>query len=243
MSGRRAASADPQSFDSFAASYDRRDELNGGWVTEWLTGVLADRRGVSAIELGCGSGRVATLLAEHYDRVRAVDLSPEMIRIARSKHSHPRIVFEQGDLTQITGRYDLVVSIMTLHHVPDLTKTLEQLSSLVAPGGAAILVDAAQPPKPRWMFHVGNLLRLASDIRHRHRFAWERFRLNSDRKWIDHKVSDRFLSPEEFVRTYEQAFPGAAVAPVSGLYTAVWERLDNSIIEPTARSELHRTQP
>jgi ubiquinone/menaquinone biosynthesis C-methylase UbiE len=219
-----ASSREVRSFDHFAASYDRRDELNGGWVTEWLAALLEHRHGDSAIELGCGSGRVSTLLAQHYVHVRAVDLSSEMIRIARSKHAHPSISYEQGDLTQVTGHYDLVLSIMTLHHVPQLTETLEHIREMVAPGGMAVLVDAAQPPKPRWMFYVGNGLRLAGDIRHGDRFAWERFRLNSDRHWIDHKVRDRFLSPEGFAATYGGALPGAIIAPVAGVYTAVWQR-------------------
>ncbi len=221
-----------RSFDHFAANYDRRDELNGGWVTEWLAALLEVRGGASAVELGCGSGRVSMLLAEHYGQVRAIDLSSEMIRLARSKHTHPAISYEQGDLTQVTGEYDLVLSIMTLHHVPQLTETLNHIRELVAPGGVAVLVDAAQPPKPRWMFHVGNLLRFAGDVRRRDRFAWERLRLNSDRDWIDHKVSDRFLSPEEFVTTYKGAFPGAVITPVSGLYTAVWER-SRSVAAPS----------
>lgn len=224
MTRGRLSQNDSRSFDHFAANYDRRDELNGGWVTEWLIALLAGRRGASAIELGCGSGRVSMMLAHHYDRVRAVDLSSEMIRLARSKHAHPSISYEQCDLTEVAGHYDLVLSIMTLHHVPKLTETLDQIRGLVNPGGIAVLVDAAQPPKPRWMFHFGNGLRFAGDLRHRDRFAWERLRLNSDRQWIDHKVSDRFLSPKEFVATYEHAFPGAIVAPVSGVYTAVWER-------------------
>ena len=48
---------------------------------------------------------------------RAIDLSQSMVDLAQHKHPNPRISFEQGDVTAVAGQYDLVVSIMVLHHV------------------------------------------------------------------------------------------------------------------------------
>jgi 2-polyprenyl-3-methyl-5-hydroxy-6-metoxy-1,4-benzoquinol methylase len=211
---------DAQSFDDFADKYDRRDELNGGWITDWLRGLLAGRHGNSALDLGCGTGRVALLLAEHYDHVRAVDLSPDMIEIARAKRPHPRVSYEQGDLAGVTGSFDLVVSIMVLHHVPDLPTTLNHIAELVAPGGRAVVIDAAQLPTTRWMILLRNSVGFVREVKH----SWEKMRLNSDRQWVDHLVSDRFLQPSEFLTTYSRALPGVAIESVSRLYTAVWQR-------------------
>ncbi len=221
---RSAKGSTAQSFDDFALSYDRRDEFTGGWVTGWLRGVLTGRQGETAIDLGCGTGRLAHMLAEHYEHVRAIDLSQSMIDLARTKHHHPRITFEQGDLTEVTGQYDLVVSVMTLHHVPDLDSALKRISTLVAPSGLAVLVDPAQQsPRSRLGLYAWNLGELARDLGR----AWTKFRLNTHRGWIDHLMSDRFLSPDEFVSAYKSALPGCVVAPVSGLYTAVWEQPDD----------------
>jgi len=212
-----------KSFDDFAASYDRRDELNGGFLTTWLRSVLVGRHGSTAIDLGCGTGRVANVLADQYYEVVAVDLSEQMIGLARARHGHPRVAYVHGDLMTVSGQYDLVVSIMVLHHVPDLPRALDHIASLVTAGGLALVVDAAQPPKPRWKWHASNALSLAWDLRARDRDAWEKFWLNSDPRWIDHLAHDRFLSPEEFVATYSKAFPGAVIAPLAGLYTVAWQ--------------------
>jgi 2-polyprenyl-3-methyl-5-hydroxy-6-metoxy-1,4-benzoquinol methylase len=213
--------ADPQSFDDFAEIYDRRIQATGGFLPDWLDGVLYGRRGETAIDLGCGTGNVAAMLAERYRHVRAIDLSGPMIDLARRKHRHPGITFEQGDLTEVTGQYDLVVSIMTLHHVPDLPAVLERISELVAPNGLAILVDnvAARPMK-MWTLYFGALLGLFTDLLG----AWRRFRTQTNRKWIDHLVSDRFLSEPEFEAIFSGALPGAVIRPTGGLYTAVWKR-------------------
>lgn len=211
----------PGLFDDFAERYDRNDGITGGWITQWVEGVLADKTGESAIDLGCGSGRVAHVLAKHYEKVRAIDLSPEMIELAQRKRPHPRIAFEAADLTTITGQYDLVISMMTLHHLPDVEATLQHIAGLVKPGGTAILVDNAMPhATTRMAQRVWATRVLAQDILH----AFQKFRFAMNNRWLDHLMSDRYLTPGRFVAEYGKAFPGAAIAPVGHLYTSVWER-------------------
>ncbi|MCU1494150.1 MAG: Methyltransferase type 11 [Acidimicrobiaceae bacterium] len=205
--------------------YDRRDQATGGFLTDWLDGVLNSRSGETAIDLGCGTGNVAAMLAERYTHVRAIDLSQPMIDLARRKHGDT-ISFEQGDLTEVTGQYDLVVSIMTLHHVPDLPAALEHISELVAPRGLVILIDnvGSTPIKSdvvkRWTVYRGASFSLLMDVLG----AWRRFRVRTDRRWVDHLLSDHFLSEEEFAEIYGGALPGAVIRPKGGLYTAVWKR-------------------
>jgi 2-polyprenyl-3-methyl-5-hydroxy-6-metoxy-1,4-benzoquinol methylase len=221
---RKARSSDPRSFDELAQIYERRDELTRGWVTDWLTELLSEKHGGAAMDLGCGNGRTALLLAEYFEEVRAIDLSSEMIRIARSRRSHPRVTYEIADIDQVTGQYDFVTSIMALHHVPDLPRTLARIAELVTPGGTAVLVDPAEEPRTRWQFHFGHLVSLLVELRAGDEDAWQRFRLKSDRRWMDHLMSDRFLTVDQFYDVYHRALPGAVISPVSGLFAVVWER-------------------
>ena len=66
-----------------------------------------------------------------------------MIQIARAKRSRPNIAYRQADLLEATGsgEYDLVLSVMTLHHVPDLRAALAHVKGLLAPGGRIVLAD------------------------------------------------------------------------------------------------------
>lgn len=221
---RRSAGPDPQSFDHLAALYERRDELTGGWVTDWLEEQLQPRSGLSAIDLGCGVGRTAVMLAKHFGRVEAIDISGDMITIARERRPHPRIQYRQADLMDVRGQFDLVLSVMVLHHVPDLERTLSHIASLVRPGGTAILVDNAEAPLSRWQLHRAHLRSLYGEIRSHQPGAWERFRVRSNRAWVAHRLSDRYLTASEFESTYRSAFPGAAVLPVHELRAAVWIR-------------------
>lgn len=100
-------------------------------------------RGAHVLEVGCGSGACARLLAETAAHVTAIDLSPEMIARARrwSVGTH-NVDYEVADIMQrdLVDHFDCVVSIATLHHLP-LREALRRLSDRVAPGGRLLVHD------------------------------------------------------------------------------------------------------
>lgn len=212
---------DPRLFDHFARKYDRRDKVYGGFLREWVDGVLNGRSGDSAIDLGCGTGDVAARLTRHYRHVRAIDLSEPMLEVARHRYGELGIEFECQDMNQVSGQYDLVISSMVLHHVPDLPLTLRRIGRLVAPGGTAILLDTIGPaPESRMEHYWWSAKEFLRDLRH----AWRRLRVNVEPAWVNHLVSDRWLSADAFAETYGSAFPGAVIETRNGANTMVWHR-------------------
>ena len=222
---RMARLAEAQSFDRVAEDVDRLAELSPDQlISSWLGDVLpaAGRR---AIDLGCGPGRQAVLLAGRFEQVEAVDLSGPMIELARARRARPNITYLQADLHNVgqAGRYDCVLSLRTLHHVPDLHAALNHLKTLVAPGGRLVVVDSYDiGPDPRWprrlaqrfvplrpRLHAMAGLGLAANLASRGPgTAWEIYRLTTRREWLDHRVSDRFFGRAELVRCCGTLFPG-----------------------------------
>lgn len=98
----------------------------------------------TALEIGCGTGAFARLLAGCAQRVVAIDLSPEMIRVARARStSQENIEFQVADITtwdSPSDEFDCVVAIATLHHVP-LTPVLEKIKASLRAGGVLIVLD------------------------------------------------------------------------------------------------------
>lgn len=98
----------------------------------------------SALEIGCGTGAFARILAGRTTQVTALDLSPEMIRLARVRSSaHPNISFQVADISEHSlpsGHYDCIASIATLHHLP-LASILLKMCEALRPGGTILVLD------------------------------------------------------------------------------------------------------
>jgi 2-polyprenyl-3-methyl-5-hydroxy-6-metoxy-1,4-benzoquinol methylase len=169
-----ARQRDPRSFDHLPAVFDRFAELVGGPLKDYLSERLPVHGG-RAVDLGGGTGQHASLLSRVFDEVLAVDVSQPMLQFAQRHRSAPNIDYQQRDLLDVTpgrdGRFDFVLSTHTLHHVPDLTFTLEQIRSLVRPGGRAVLIDNVDPrhQAPRRWFRAEARKALLLDLRHRRR--------------------------------------------------------------------------
>jgi SAM-dependent methyltransferase len=172
-------------------------------------------------------------VAERFAFVDAVDLSLPMIEIARAKRSRPNVAYRQADLLAVTGsrEYDLVLSVMTLHHVPDLQAALAHIKGLLAPGGRIVVVDPYPtesalhpalrilhrlvPLRPR--LHAMAVLRFGANLARRGpAIAWEIYRLSTRREWLDHRVSDRFFSRDELDQCCAALFPGCQLERLGG---------------------------
>jgi 2-polyprenyl-3-methyl-5-hydroxy-6-metoxy-1,4-benzoquinol methylase len=77
----------------------------------------------TALDFGCGVGRLTIPLAEHFDHVYGIDISEEMVGIARGLHYHTgRVNFDvhrSPDLSGFRdGTFDMICSIFVLQHLP-----------------------------------------------------------------------------------------------------------------------------
>ncbi len=98
----------------------------------------------TALDIGCGTGEFSRLLAQRVERVMAIDLSPNMIKIAKQRsRQFPNIDFQVADVMlwePPTEKMDLIVSIATLHHV-SIERLLPNLKAALNPGGRLVILD------------------------------------------------------------------------------------------------------
>jgi SAM-dependent methyltransferase len=97
------------------------------------------------LELACGTGRWTGLLAAHAESVTAVDASPEVLAINRSKVGDPRVSYVEADLFawRPDELYDTVFFAFWLSHVPP--ERFEPFWALVAaslaPAGRVFFIE------------------------------------------------------------------------------------------------------
>jgi SAM-dependent methyltransferase len=93
-----------------------------------------------ALDAACGTGRHARHLLELGHEVTGVDLSPEMLTVARAKV--PGATFREADLRNIPGaggEFDLVVCGLALALVAELGAAVAELSRVLRPGGHLVV--------------------------------------------------------------------------------------------------------
>jgi len=123
--------------------------LEGPAVRAWF-GLVAGRR---ALDIGCGTGRhTRALLEAGAAEVVALDLSPEMMALARAKldvardrahwvrHALP------GPMPFRDATFDLAVLGLVVEHVADLARAMAEVARVLTPGGRCI-VSALHPDR------------------------------------------------------------------------------------------------
>lgn len=114
----------------------------------------------TALDVGTGDGLLASELRNRVPRVTGLDLDATALDSARGRDTD--VTWVQGDVMTVplpTASFDVVASIATIHHLPDLDRALHRLAVLTAPGGVVAVVGLAQNSSPLdYAYEVAGLL-------------------------------------------------------------------------------------
>lgn len=107
-----------------------------------LWALLGNVQGKQVLDAGCGTGYLTRQLHDRGAHVTGVDLSAEMIAIARA--DHPDLQFRTGSVARLESfedaSQDAVVANYVLMDVPDLEGAIEAFHRVLRPGGIAVLI-------------------------------------------------------------------------------------------------------
>lgn len=116
-------------------------------VAEAIVRQAAPTRAMKGLEYGSGTGLLSFMLRPQLGAVTLVDTSAGMLEVADRK------IAAAGDAAMRTlridllaeaapeERYDIVYSLMVLHHVPDTPGILRRLHDVLSPGGVLCIAD------------------------------------------------------------------------------------------------------
>lgn len=132
-------------FARTAGAWDRvRDELFGAGVVLRGIPALLPRDAV-VVDLGCGTGATAELLAPWVRRLLAVDASAEMLGAARTRlRGASAVEFHQAPLESLPipdATVDLALMVLVLHHLPTPVRALSEAARVLVPGGQLLVID------------------------------------------------------------------------------------------------------
>ena len=160
-------------FTHIAARYDGFDHvasLGGDFVWRpraiWELDRFREGRSVRRVlDVGCGTGDLAVMVARHFPsaRVVGVDFTAAMLRKVGRRHRRARALdrVTLGRATALAlpfkdASFDLVTSAFVLRNFVDLDRALSETCRVLTPGGLALHLEITEPLSPRFgqLFHA-----------------------------------------------------------------------------------------
>jgi SAM-dependent methyltransferase len=110
------------------------------------------------LDVGCGPGWLSEFLARCGYWVTGIDISPDMVEIARERVAaipevadgvEPLAEFHAMRVTEMpwSSRFDAAILYDTMHHFDDELATLERIRSTLVPGGQLFIHEGVLPPR------------------------------------------------------------------------------------------------
>lgn len=128
------------------ASYQKKLQVAQGYFKpDW-----------SVLEFGCGTGGTAIIHAPFVKHIRAIDISSEMIKIAKSKaeaQNIDNVTFEQLTIEELEagdGSYDAVLGLSILHLLDNKEVAIAKVYKMLKPGGIFVTSTTCMGDAYRW---------------------------------------------------------------------------------------------
>jgi malonyl-CoA O-methyltransferase len=132
-----------EGYDRWAAVYDHDGNPLQALEEPVVRAAVGQVRGLSVLDLGCGTGRHALYLAECGAHVTAIDFSERMLAEARRKPGAQVVRFLVHDLHQplpfAGATFDLVLSGLVLEHLRALEPLFAEAHRVLKPSGRAVI--------------------------------------------------------------------------------------------------------
>lgn len=97
------------------------------------------------LEIGSGTGRLASKLAKDFEKVKGIDLEEKYIKYCEKKHKRKNLQFENANIEKYEDKekYDVILfSWMGLHYQKNIDKIIHNTKKLIKKQGLILIIDA-----------------------------------------------------------------------------------------------------
>ncbi|MBP3634498.1 MAG: class I SAM-dependent methyltransferase [Oscillospiraceae bacterium] len=129
-------------FDSRASGWDA-DTVKNEQIIETILDNAGVGQGSAVLDVACGTG---VLFADYLSRgakVTAVDISSEMVKLAKAKFPQVEVLCGDVEDLQLDRQFDCIMVYNAFPHFPEPEKLLRVLSAMLCPGGTLTVAHGA----------------------------------------------------------------------------------------------------
>ncbi|MBU1017692.1 class I SAM-dependent methyltransferase [Patescibacteria group bacterium] len=131
-----------EGYARYAAVYDQSEKYWNSFEKNNLEPYVQSAKGKKTLDAGAGTGRLSVRLTEAGAEVTALDLSPEMLTILKSKNR--KIETVEGDLEDMPFEdesFDMVFSSLAMVHLKKIEPFLDECYRVLKDDGKLVLVN------------------------------------------------------------------------------------------------------
>ena len=129
-------------FQKYSQMLRSQKGLQGAGEWSELQKILPDFSGKRVLDLGCGFGEHCRKFVDYgAEEVVGIDISEKMLKVAMAENCHPKIQYinmPMEDISQLQGRFDIVVSSLAFHYIEDFKGVIGNVYKLLDEDGIFI---------------------------------------------------------------------------------------------------------
>ncbi|MBE6804593.1 MAG: class I SAM-dependent methyltransferase, partial [Ruminococcaceae bacterium] len=122
-------------FNDFAPRWDNEPIADAEIINTILdnAGIV---KGVNVLDIACGTGVLFPYYLErNVQSITAIDLSPEMVKIAKSKFPQANVICGDAEEISFDNTFDCIMIYNAFPHFPNPQTLIENLSNCLSVGG------------------------------------------------------------------------------------------------------------
>jgi ubiquinone/menaquinone biosynthesis C-methylase UbiE len=216
-------------FDKVAIEYDFVNSLLNDYTFFSFNMPLQKGR---ALDIGCGSGLLVNELSNYFNEVVGIDISDEMLVIAKAKRQHSNTIYLNMNAENLNfdRKFDFIVSRTTFHHLNDIPRIINQIKTLLNNGGKIVILDnvSENETPPTYVYISGAIFEFFPNcFKYGFRNAIRIFKHQTSKYWLEHLASDKYLSEQQYYDLYGKLLPNCRFQKMGWAMGIVWDKSDN----------------
>jgi len=207
-------------FDDAAAGYDRSNAiLSGGASVLWRMATvraIAPQPGERVLDVAAGTGTSSAAIAKTGAQVVAVDISPGMLAVGRSRH--PQIDFVEADAEKLPfgdSEFDVATISFGLRNVHEPKVALAEMYRVLKPGGRLVVCEFSRPPhaliRTGYNAYLATVFPAVAKLSSTNPAAYD-YLVESIKAWPEQSTLSQWIRGVGFTRVAHRNLTGGVVA-------------------------------